>query len=520
MLASWAPSLVARRPVAVPITLAFCVLAGCIVGTSFVFHGYHLSRDEFLAEFDSVVYRSGHFAAPIEAGWQALASALEPRFMLPLPPDVGFISDYLPVNAIFRALVGSIADSNWTSPFLAAGAVLAAVGVARRLWPTRLDAAVIITLLLATSSQLLVTGMTSYAMTAHLALNMIWLWLFLRDDRAGHAGAIATGFLASGLHQLIFHPLFAAPFILRLWVSRRHSLALTYLACYAAISAFWIFYWKLILVLWGTTPEVSTDTGPLYFLVRVLWLVDDFRWAGAELTLKNLLRFIAWQSPALIPLALLGYSAIRRRAGIARELSDGLLLTLVAMFILLPYQGHGWGYRYLHGLIGSAALLAGYGWIALTDRATQDEVSASRTMVAICTAFAAFVLLPAHAKQAHDFVLPYARASEAIEHAPTDVVIVDESRLLFAEDLVRNDPFLRNRPKVLDLTYLTDTDITRLCSQYSVSLFDYGQAVSLGIAANEQATKFGDAARARSRQLMSQLACGTEPVVRAAAKAR
>jgi len=50
------------------------------------------------------------------------------------------------------------------------------------------------------------------------------------------------------------------------------------------------------------------------------------------------------------------------------ELVAGLVLTLLAMFMLLPYQGHGWGYRYLHGLIGSAALLGGYGWITLTGR--------------------------------------------------------------------------------------------------------------------------------------------------------
>jgi hypothetical protein len=46
-------------------------------------------------------------------------------------------------------------------------------------------------------------------MTAHLTLNLIWLCLFLRNDKIGHGAAIAVGFLASGLHQLIFHPLVA-----------------------------------------------------------------------------------------------------------------------------------------------------------------------------------------------------------------------------------------------------------------------------------------------------------------------
>jgi membrane associated rhomboid family serine protease len=63
---------------------------------------------------------------------------------------------------------------------LAALAVVAIFGVARRLWPARLDAALLSALLVATSLQVLVTSMTSYAMTAHLTLNLIWLWLFDR----------------------------------------------------------------------------------------------------------------------------------------------------------------------------------------------------------------------------------------------------------------------------------------------------------------------------------------------------
>jgi hypothetical protein len=504
-----------RRPHAALICLAGCVFVVGVVGTHIVFDFYHLSRDEFLSEFDAIIFRSGKVIAPIEVGWQPFASALAPRFMLPIADGAGFASSYLPINAVLRTIVGLIADSSWTSPLLAACAVVATFGVARRLWPTRPDVAFISVLLVATSSQVIVTSMTSYAMTAHLALNMIWLWFFLRNDKIGHAAAIATGFLASGLHQLIFHPLFVVPFVVRLWLSGRRSLALVYIASYAAICLFWISYWEIILAWQGISPQVSDDAGPLSFLVRTLVLVENFRWAGADLMLKNVLRFVAWQSPALLPLAFLAYPAARSGSGIARELIAGLLLTLVAMFILLPYQGNGWGYRYLHGLIGSLALLGGYGWVALSKRATQDQIGASRTMLAVCTAFAWFVLLPVHAKQAHDFARPYVRASKAIEQASTDVVIIDKSRLLFAEDLVRNDPFLRNRPKVLDLTYLTDADIERLCTHYSISLFDHGQALALGIAHNDQATEFRDDVRAKLRAALSRRACGAGLVVKA-----
>jgi len=513
IITSRAMSFMPRKPHAALVILALCVFIAGVVGMHMIFHGFHLSRDEILAEFDAVIFRSGRFEAPIDMEWRPFASALEPRFMLPNFQDVGFVSSYLPVNAGFRALVGLIADSNLTSPLLAAAAVLATFGVARRLWPTRLDAAVVCTLLVATSSQVLITSMTSYAMTAHLALNMIWLWFFLRDDKIGHGAAIATGFLASGLHQLIFHPLFAAPFIVRLWESERRSLALVYVASYAAICFFWIAYWKLVLVWQGIAPQISDNTGPSYFLARIVVLVGGFQWAGVGLMLDNLLRFVSWQSPALLPLALLAYPAIRRGCGIAGELTAGLLLTLLAMFILLPYQGHGWGYRYVHGLIGSAALLGGYGWVALSSRMTEDEIGASRAMLAICSAVALLVLLPARIMQAHDFVWPYFKASNAIERAPADVVIVDKSRLLFAEDLVRNDPFLRNRPKVLDLTNLSNANIEHLCMHYSVAIFDYGQATALGITPNDHATAADDEARAGLRAVLLRRACAVQSVI-------
>jgi hypothetical protein len=268
--------------------------------------------------------------------------------------------------------------------------------VARRLRPTRLDAAFISTLLVATSSQVLVTSMTSYAMTGHLTLNLIWLWLFLRDDKIGH-----------------------------------------------------------------------------------------------------------------------GARSIRDGSRIARELTTGVILTLAAMFILMPDQGLGWGYRYLHGLIGSLSLLAGYGWIALSARATRDEMAASWTMLTIGSAVAWLILLPVHAKHAHEFAMPYVRAADAIGHAATDLVVIDKSELLFAEDFVRNDPFLGNRPKVLDLTFLDEAKLADLCARYSISLFGHPQALAFGIPLNDDATKFDDEVRARLRAAMARLSCGVDMAVSA-----
>jgi hypothetical protein len=465
----YAASAMLRNPRVAIASLTALVFVCGIIGTHVLFHGFPLARDEILTEFDAIILRSGKAIAPVDPEWRPFASALlAPAFMVPIADGAGYVSAYLPVNAGFRALMGLVTDSAWTNPLLAALAVVAIFGIARRLWPARLDAALISALLVATPSQVLVTAMTSYAMTAHLTLNLIWLWFYLRNDKIGHGAAIAVGFLASGLHQLIFHPLFVAPFVVRLWASGRRPLALAYIAGYSAICLFWISYWQIMIEWQGFSRQASSDAGPVYFMARAAVLLASFHWTGIGLMPKNVLRFVDWQNPIVLPIALLAYRPVRDGDGIARELSTGLALTLAAMFILLPYQGHGWGYRYLHGLIGSLSLLAGYGWIALSERATRNEMAAAWTTLTIGSAVAWLVLLPAHAKQAHEFAMPYVRAADAIGHAATDLVVIDKSGLLFAEDLVRNDPFLRNRPKVLDLTFLDEAKLADLCARYSI----------------------------------------------------
>lgn len=164
----------------------------------------------------------------------------------------------------------------------------------------------------------------------------------------------------------------------------------------------------------------------------------------------------------------------------------------------------------MHGLIGNLSLLAAYGWVSLSPTAVRGEMNGPKSLLAIGSAVACLVLLPAHVRQAESFVAPYARAAKVIARAPTDLVIVDKSGLLFAEDLVRNDPFLRNRPKILDITFLDEPRLVDLCARYSISLFERSQALRLGIPANDELTKVDDATRAKMRTVMAKLSCGTD----------
>ncbi len=450
--------------------LALVVMAVSLAGARVVFHGYAFTQDETMARFDAAILRHGQLLARIPQEWQPYAGALMPRFVLPVADHAAWVSSYLPVNAAIRALLEAVPGLDLASPLLAGISIVAVAGIARRLWPDRPDAALVAALLLATSIQVLFTAFTPFAMTAHLALDLVWLWLFLRKDAVGHAGAIAIAVLACGLHQVVFHPLFAMPFVLQLWLSRRWRIAALYTLAYAAIGLFWVLYWQLMLGSYGLHGSGVAQHGIAPFVNQVVGLVRAFSWSGLDLMAKNLTRFLAWQNPLALPLACVGVAALRRLDGPLAAMAAGLVLTVIAMFVLLPLQGFGWGYRYLHGFLGSFCLLAAWGWVVVTrDRTGEPRALAQ---LGVATLFVAAAVMPSRATEVEAVVLPYAAAEHAIEVAKTDLVIVDSNGTAFATALVRNDPFLRNRPLVLDLASLEPAQVARLCAAHSVSLFD------------------------------------------------
>ncbi len=449
-----------------------------------------LSLDEFMARFGAAIHRHGRLLAPVAPAWRPYVAALQPQFLFATPDGALWTSSYLPINAALRALGGLIGAESLVSPGLAALSLAAVYGVGRKLWPERRSTALVAVILLATSSQWLLTAMTPYAMTAHLALNMVWLWLFLRGGRSGHAGAIVVGFLACGLHQLVFHPLFVAPFILQAWLERRRRLAGLYTLAYAAICLFWIEYWPLAVALSGAgavaahaTPAAAPIVGGAIhgFGDHILALLHDFSGAGFGLMAKNLIRFAVWQNPLMIALLVVGAAGAIRTGGAPRALLAGLILAPLAMLFLLPYQGHGWGYRYLHGFLGSAALIAAQAWTSLADVVPPDRRPAARVGFVAAAAASLLLLFPLHAWQAHAFVEPYAEADAAIRRAGADIVLLDDDDAWFTADLVRNDPWLTNRPVVLLLGGVTEQQVAALCAQHSIALFDARVAARHGI---------------------------------------
>lgn len=445
--------------------IGLTLLAITFAGHWLVLLGHDQSRDEQMASFDSAVFASGRLAAELPALWHHNASALNTLFMIDLPEQRAWISAYLPVNAAIRALIETLLGTPWlTGPLFTIIGMAAIWGCARRLWPDQRESAAIAVLLFATSAQVVMAGMSSFAMTGHLALNLVWLWLFLRRSLASDLACLAVGFLATGLHQPLFHPLFAAPILLLLVVQERDwRRGALFLVGYCAIGLFWLGWPGLIADMIGTGAG-SGGTGYLDRLLDTLAKGSPNRF---QLMLANLLRFLAWQPLVLAPLLLTGAIAARRDA-MMTALLGGIVLTILVMLVILPYQGHGFGYRYLHGLIGNAILLGVHGFRQLGDHGARWRALLVRAVIA-----SAAVILPQQAWMSHRDYAPQAMVSREIAAREVDYFVIGIWDAPFSIDLVTNPPDLDTRPIRLFANQLRPEMIAAICAtRPSVALAD------------------------------------------------
>ena len=441
------------------------LLLVCWGGHHLVFQAHPLIRDEQMALFDAFIYRHGQIGWPIAPFWRDYAMALNQQFILPVAGHQAWLSDYLPGHAVTRVLVATMIDPAWTNPLLTAIGAVALWRIACRLWPDDAGARMTALLLYGGSSQVIIMGMTSYAMSGYLALNLVWLALFLRGGRMGHAGAMLTGVIATGWHQPIFHPLFVLPFFAMLGWQRRRMVLTAYMLAYGVIGLGWLAWPHLVADSMGGTPAQIDTVG---YGGRILLLLSDFGPVNLWLMAMNLLRFVTWQHLLMMPLMLAGLWSARRDP-LALALAAGLVIPIGAVTILLAYQGHGWGYRYLHGVIGNACLLGGYGWIALQRRGALPRFSTALHLASL------LLVLPVHAMMAATIAAPYAAVSRSIAAIDADVAVIDDLAVAFGGDLVINRPDLSNRPIRLMTSQMDVQAMTRLCLRNRVAFVGQAQ---------------------------------------------
>jgi hypothetical protein len=406
--------------------VALTVLIVACVTWFLVLHRYLFSMDEYSADFQARIFAHGEASAELKQPWRSLGLALTPTFVYLDFATGRWTSQYLPGYALLKAPFVLLHAGPLLNPLLAAGAVVCIGGVARRLWPgdgLRQWSAIV---LLSTSSEFLVTSGTGYSMPAHLCLNLLWLWLYLRGDMRSWTLALGVGLLALELHSPFPHALFVAPFLIRLLRERRWAKVGTAAIVYGAGSVAGLVYLRAI------HPAEMANGG----------FGSLFAWPGLPAVFShtvNLAALMSWQAPVVGVLALAALLRPRSLEPVLVDLALGLVLTLAFFMTFSQPQGHGWGYRYAYQVIGNLVLIAAAGTGTML-RALGDR--RARAVLVGGVAAALVIQIPVRLIEIEQIVRPFAAANAYVQSRPARVVIVHGESVWYGQDLVRNDPYL------------------------------------------------------------------------------
>jgi hypothetical protein len=448
------------------IAIAVLVFAATAAGTWGVMHAFPFSMDEYVASFQARAFAEGRLAVPLPQEWQQFGRALTPVFVVHDADKHVWLSAYWPIYGLLRAAFVYAGADRFLNPLLAAAAVPLVYAAARRLWPDDRTRAWLAVGFLVLSSQFLFMSMTGYAMPAHLVVNLLWIYAFARRDTAGWLAAPVIGVIALGLHNPFPHAMFVAPFLLQILLERRWRWTLYYAAVYLAGIAVW-YQWAQNV----TAASADGSLTGLFALPGMLML------AVQELSLTVVL---TWQTPLLAVLLLWTAFSWRSLPATERCLAVGIVLPLLVFSLYPSTQGHGWGYRYVYPSLGSMALLGATGVDRLRAVVGANVV---RHLLVASGLLTVLVQLPVRAWQVERYVRPFAQTHDYVSRIDADVVIVDPTITWYGIDLIRNDPFLRQRPKILSALYLRSTDKRVLAERFGdgVHLLTAEEIAPLGL---------------------------------------
>ncbi|QGX98347.1 hypothetical protein EI983_08660 [Roseovarius faecimaris] len=433
-----------------------------VAGTRFVYHEYALSMDEWMPRLQSEIFASKALTATVSAEWRPWGHMIYDSFAT-FDPDSGQLaSGYRPGLAALIALANVIGNGAYISSFFFAGSIILVALVTRQIAPTLPRAPVIAALLMVTSSQALVAGMTTYAMPAHLFFNLLWLHFFLRDRMIWHVVAALIGVITASLHQVHMHLFFALPFFVLLLNPLRLGPLLIYGVIYL-IGHLLVIGWDSVLIS-ETTGKTSLGSETTREILARIFKLPGVTDLSAVWT--NLGRLVLWQNLAFVPLFAAYFLLMRSyRNRLVVLLLSSTALSLVPYIFLMPDQGHGWGYRYLHGLLGNLFIVAAIAWETSLANQTYTRI---RTFVILLLIASPLIMFPIRGFQVSSFVGKYHQATTWVHSLDADVVIVDDFEVPIGSDIPRNSALAPERPVVMYMHTASPEDLSRLCSRYDV----------------------------------------------------
>jgi hypothetical protein len=432
------------------------------LGDSLVLHSFPLSNDEYLPRFQAQIFLAGKIKTLLPLELREFSQALTPIFAI-LDPQAGtWVSTYLPIYAGLRTGFLALGMESLTGPFLAGLSLVLIAALARQLWPQESLAPFMAVILLVSSTQFLITSMTSYAYPAHLCFNLAWLYCYCRNDSLGYLVTPWIGFFALGLHNPFVHALFVTPFLLALLWQKNWKLIIYFGLVYTIGCLVWFSWWAQIVHLANEDMDAFRIPGAYQLLIQPMNLALLFSWQSLALTVLGIIAILQWSN--LPPLF--------------RILACGCFLTFGFFFFFYVDQVLGWGYRFFYGVLGNFVLLAVGGWFYLREKAGLRKAWG---FVILSSMIAVLVQFPLRCLQVESFIRPFAKSAQYLNSLPVAFVIINPAETWYAQLLVRNDPFLRNHPKVLFSNYLNEKQIDRLRTMGKVHIMKPEELAKTGL---------------------------------------
>jgi len=299
--------------------------------------------------------------------------------------------------------------------------------------------------------------MSAYAMTAHLFFSLAWLFFYTHPDKRLYYLAPPLGILAIGLHQPFCHILFVLPFLLRLVLDKRWLAAAYSAAVYLVGGLSWL-HWIHVMHPLDTEHAAKSFAPP-----------------GTEagfIFLLSMLVLLAWQNVLMWLGFFAAVSKLRSMPPFFRDLLLSVAITVVFYLFFVRSQGAGWGYRYVHQVLGNLVLIAAWG---------AAQYSISRVNFAAMTLVALGLQLPFRCHEVSEVVGRPAASYAALTRIDADYVILDRGGGWAVQDLMRNRPDFTNRPLLLARGPLSEEQFRDLVDKHKAVYFSREELARIGV---------------------------------------
>ena len=430
--------------------VAFVVLCA---GALFAMQGHALAGDEHLTLMQSRVFAEGRLTAevPPELMPWLMADFYRYRWIMLNPHTGDFVSIYWPGFALLLAPFTRLGIPWACNPLLASLALVLIARLASRL--TQSPQAGGWAILLAAGSPAFSGFALSYfPMTAHLLFNLLFACLLIERGRRGLVYAGLAGSLALVLHNPVPHMLFALPWIV--WFGMqpegRRNLALLLLGYLPGlvVGLGWAVFIRnmhgfLFAAPFPSDGEFLNELGNLYWYWQyrsshMFGVPQEYAIGGR---IGEQVRMWAWAVPGLPILAIAGWWLGRRNAHL-NLLALSLAVTIAGYLFVRFDQGYGWGARYVHSAWGALPIL-GAAAVALWPPRPEGG-AALRGWIASAATLSLVFATALRWSQIHDYISEHlARRPPHVEGARQLVFIRPDRDYYYDQDLVQNDPFLR-----------------------------------------------------------------------------